>query len=513
MQGAMNVEFPLVGDAEIDKKVNEWQQWDKNEKTRGDIYSLCLSKDMDKLRKLLLSRLKFGTAGLRGQMGPGYSQMNDLVIIQTAQGLVVYLEETLRDVTHSNGVVIGYDGRHNSRRWAELTAAILLNHNIPVYLFSKLCPTPFVPFTVLHYKCAAGVMVTASHNPKEDNGYKVYWQNGAQIIPPHDKGIQETILKNLHPWDKSWDTSILSTSERLIDPLHEAMDCYMRALARDMLEPELNLSSKIEITYSAMHGVGYPYMVQAFKAANFKPFVAVEEQKEPDADFPTVRFPNPEEKSALDLSIETANMNNSTVILANDPDADRLAVAEKQSEGDNEWYVFSGNELGALLGWWSWYSHRRRNPDENPSQLYMMASTVSSKILKTIAAAEGFNFIETLTGFKWMGNMAAELQGQGKTVLFAFEEAIGFMCGTEVLDKDGVSAAIRVAEMAAFLSNKGMTLKGKLHELFSMYGYHISDNSYFLCYEQPVIERLFGRLRTFSGSPNTKPESDTRYTQ
>jgi len=193
--------------------------------------------------------------------------------------------------------------------------------------------------------------------------------------------------------------------------------------------------------------------------------------------------------------------------LANDPDADRLAVAEKQSKRDNRWHIFSGNELGALLGWWSWYSFRQANPDEDPSQLHMMASTVSSKFLKTMADVEGFNFTETLTGFKWMGSKTAELQAQGKRVLFAYEEAIGFMCGTAVLDKDGISAGIRVAEMAAFLSSKGMSLRDKLDELISTYGYHISDNSYFLCYEQPVIKRLFERLRTFSGQPNTYPES------
>lgn len=502
------MELPSVGDGELDEKIKEWLQWDKNEKTRGEIQSLCLAGDVAKLRKFLLSRLTFGTAGLRGRMGPGYSQMNDLVIIQTAQGLAVYLEEALDDVILKNGVVVGYDGRHNSRRWAELTATVLLNHNIPVHLFSEVCPTPFVPFTVLHYKCAAGVMVTASHNPKEDNGFKVYWQNGAQIIPPHDKGIESTILNNLCPWERSWDTSVLESNNQLNDPLQEAKDFYMKTLGQDVEQQKLNQECSINFTYTAMHGVGYLYMEEAFRTAKFKPFVVVEEQRDPDPEFPTVKFPNPEEgESVLNLSKKTAENNNSTVILANDPDADRLAVAEKQSKQDNEWHIFSGDELGALLGWWSWYSFRQANPDEDPSQLHMMASTVSSKFLKTMADTEGFIFTETLTGFKWMGSKTAELQAQGKRVLFAYEEAIGFMCGTAVLDKDGISAGIRVAEMAAFLSSIGMSLRDKLDELFSKYGYHISNNSYFLCYEQPVIKNLFERLRTFTGQPNTYPES------
>jgi len=498
------MELPSVGVGKLDEKIKEWLQWDKNEETRGEINSLYLNGDVNKLSKFLLSRLKFGTAGLRGQMGPGYSQMNDLVIIQTAQGLAVYLEEALEDVILKNGVVVGYDGRHNSRRWAELTATVLLNRNIPVRLFSKVCPTPFVAFTVLHYKCAAGVMVTASHNPKEDNGFKVYWQNGAQIIPPHDKGIESTILNNLCPWERSWDTSVLASNNQLSDPLQEAKDFYMKTLGQDVEQQKLNQECSINFTYTAMHGVGYLYMEEAFRTAKFKPFVVVEEQKDPDPEFPTVKFPNPEERDALDLSKKTADCNNSTIILANDPDADRLAVAEKR---DNEWDMFTGNELGALLGWWSWYSFHQTNPDEDPSQLYMMASTVSSKFLKTMADTEGFSFTETLTGFKWMGSKTAELQAQGKRVLFAYEEAIGFMCGTAVLDKDGISAGIRVAEMTAYLSRSGMSLRGKLDELFSKYGYHISNNSYFKCDDQAVIKNLFKRLRTFSGQPNTYPKS------
>ncbi|XP_069676805.1 phosphopentomutase [Periplaneta americana] len=504
----MNTEVPLMDDKELDEKIKEWLDWDKNERTRAEIQSLCLSKEVEKLKKLLLSRMKFGTAGLRGRMGAGYSQMNDLVIIQTAQGLTIHLEETVKDVAYNNGVVIGYDGRHNSKRWAELTAAILLNRGIPVYLFSKVCPTPYVPFALLHYKCAAGVMVTASHNPKEDNGFKVYWQNGAQIISPHDKDIQKNIENNLCPWEMSWDISVLRSSKHLIDPLEEANLYYMQALKQDILDPKINANCDIKFTYSAMHGVGYPYMAEAFKTANFKPFIIVEEQKDPDPKFPTVKFPNPEEgKSALDLSIKTANTNNSTIILANDPDADRLAVAEKQSKGDNEWYVFNGNELGGLLGWWCWYSYCQQNSKEDASNCYMMSSTVSSKILKTMAAVEGFNFIETLTGFKWMGNKTAELQAENKKVLFAYEEAIGFMCGSAVLDKDGISAGVRAAELVAFLSKNGMSLMDKLKDLFSTYGYHISNNSYFLCYEQEVIEHLFQRLRNFTGKPNTYPQS------
>ncbi|KAJ9598204.1 hypothetical protein L9F63_011108 [Diploptera punctata] len=283
---------------------------------------------------------------------------------------------------------------------------------------------------------------------------------------------------------------------------------YMKIIQRDTLNLEMNAACDIKFTYTAMHGVGYSFMIQAFRAANFKPFIVVEEQKDPDPEFSTVKFPNPEEgKSALNLAIETADKNSSTVILANDPDADRMAVAEKQSDGEQGWHIFNGNELGSLLGWWCWHSYRERNPGEDLNNLYMMSSTVSSKLIKTMASIEGFQFFETLTGFKWMGNKTAELQKEGKKVIFAFEEAIGFMCFTAVLDKDGISAAVRAAEMVSYLSTKGMTLMDKLQDLYSTYGFHISNNSYFLCYEQPVIEHIFERLRNFSGSADTYPTS------
>ncbi|KAK9508228.1 hypothetical protein O3M35_007934 [Rhynocoris fuscipes] len=397
-----------LSNAELSAKISEWLQWNQNEKMRIEVEQLLKDNKQAELERIFLQRIEFGTAGLRGRMGPGYFQMNDLVIIQTAQGLLKYLLTQPVDLLNK-GVVLGYDGRHNSKRFAELTAGIFLRAGSPVMLCSNVIPTPFVPFAVTKYKAAAGVMVTASHNPKDDNGYKVYWNNGAQELIP------------------------------------------------------------------------------------------VKEQIEPDADFPTVKFPNPEEgKSALDLSIRTADINNSVIILANDPDADRLAVAEKI----HSWRVFTGNEIGALLGWWMIYTYKQRNPNADLSNAYMLSSTVSSKILKTMASAEGISFEETLTGFKWMGNRACQLHTEGKQVLFAFEEAIGFMCGTAVLDKDGISAAVTVAELAAFLYNNGKTLTSQLDSIYTKYGHHICDNSYFICDDPQLTKTIFNRLRNFNEHSN-----------
>lgn len=488
--------------AALEAKVEEWLSWDKNEATRSEVASLRDSGDWARLSSLLEQRIKFGTAGLRGRMGAGYTCMNELVIVQTTQGLAQYVLKTVPDAAQ-RGVVVGYDGRYHSRRFAELTSAIFLHLGVKVWLFSKICPTPWVAFGCLHYKAAAGVMVTASHNPKQDNGYKVYWENGAQIIPPHDSGIQAAIESCLEPRASSWDTSVIGGAT---DPGPELTPAYLQRLAASAVHPATHAASPLRFTVTSMHGVSHPYMCAAFEACGFKPFTPVAEQMEADPEFPTVPFPNPEEgKSALNLSFATADACGSTVILANDPDADRLAVAEKQPSG--EWRVLNGNETGALLGWWCWYAHRQRQPSDDGTDCYMLASTVSSKILRAIADKEGFHFEETLTGFKWMGSRSVELMAQGKTVLFAFEEAIGFMCGSTVLDKDGVSAAIEVAQMCTLLAGQGRSLVHQLDTIYETYGFHTTNNSYYLCHEPEVTRRMFERIRSLGGGPGKYPES------
>lgn len=495
------------GNLELDKKIDEWLSWDKCTKTIAEIKLYVQTQNFNELAKILLDRISFGTAGLRGKMAAGYTCMNDLVIVQTAQGLLKHLEEKEACLLRKNGIVIGYDGRHNSKRFAELSAAIFLNKGYPVYLFNPVVPTPFVPFAVTRWNCAAGVMVTASHNPKQDNGYKVYGSNGAQIISPTDKNIQQRILSNLEPWPNSWDTTIINQSDKISNPLVETLENYIKMVTSDILHEHKIINSKttLNFTYTAMHGVGYNYITKLFEQINLN-LMPVEEQKDPDPEFSTVKFPNPEEgKSSLDLSFKTANSNGSTIILANDPDADRLAVAEKNTS-TNEWRVFNGNELGALLGWWCLHSYQSKYPNELLNDCYIMSSTVSSKILKSIANAEGINFIETLTGFKWMGNKSHELMKEGKKVIFAFEEAIGFMCGTTVLDKDGISAAAVLATMASYLHHHNLSLSQQLEEIYNEYGYHISNNSYFICHEPPIIKAIFERLRNFDG-PNTYPKA------
>ncbi|KAK9399180.1 phosphoglucomutase-2 [Crotalus adamanteus] len=489
----------------------QWLLWDKNPKTSEIVKQLIAKGNTEELLKCFGSRMEFGTAGLRAAMGPGTSQMNDLTIIQTSQGFCSYLKKNVRHLKQ-RGVVIGYDARAHpptggsSKRFARLAATTFLTQGIPVYLFSQITPTPFVPYTVNHLKLAAGIMVTASHNPKQDNGYKVYWENGSQIIGPHDRGIAEAINENLEPWPQAWEDSLVDQSPFLHQTFATVNQHYFKDIQRHCYHRDINKETKLKFVHTSVHGVGHEFVQSAFKAFGFSPPIAVPEQKDPDPEFPTVKYPNPEEgKGVLTLSFALADKEGARIILANDPDADRLAVAEKQESG--EWKVFSGNETGALLGWWLFtcWKNKNQTPDAI-KDVYMLSSTVSSKILQAIALKEGFHFEETLTGFKWMGNRAKQLIDQGKNVLFAFEEAIGYMCSPLVLDKDGVSAAVITAEMSSFLATKNMTLSQQLKNIYTEYGYHITKSSYFLCYDQKIVTALFEKLRNYEGE-NTYPKT------
>ncbi|XP_034109020.1 phosphopentomutase-like [Drosophila albomicans] len=502
----------LSGDRELDKKINNWLEWDRNPETWCTIKDAIKAQEWDKLRSWLMGRLKFGTAGLRAEMRPGFNAMNDLVVIQTAQGLCAYLKEQFPDKKKwcKQGIVIGYDSRHNSKRFAELTAVVFLTNEFRVNLFQRFVATPFVPYTILRYNCLAGVMVTASHNPKQDNGYKVYWSNGTQIITPHDDAIYQCILKNLQPTKCSWDRNILIDNELLYDPYDSIIPAYYDALRREIPSQLLvaNADCPLSFTYTAMHGVGYAYVEMAFPTCNLDEVIPVEEQVEPDPDFPTAPHPNPEEgEKVMKLSIETATSNDSQIILANDPDADRLAVGEIIDDG--EYKLFTGNELAALLGWWALEIYKMGTEKADLAKCTMISSTVSSMILKSMAAVEGFNFHETLTGFKWIGNKVIDEQKAGKKVLFAFEEAIGYMVTTNVIDKDGISAAAHVATMACYLrTQKCMSLQDKLRDIYEKYGFHTSVVNYVICSDVSLIKTIFKRLRTFKNNEkNTYPTS------
>ncbi|KAI9988925.1 hypothetical protein PInf_022613 [Phytophthora infestans] len=486
-------------------EAQQWVEWDVNAGTKAQVEQLVAAKDVARIRELFGSRVAFGTAGLRAVMGPGPAAMNDLVVIQASQGICKYLTLQFGDQVKSMGVALGYDHRQygtlSSKRFAELTAAVCLHCGFKVYLYEGFVATPLVPFCIEQKSCAAGVMVTASHNPKADNGYKVYWSNGSQIVPPHDDGIANEIMASLAPW-RLYDDSLEDLKKffpNLIEnPREELTKRYFeQAKARLCRFPEANTNTTLKIAYTAMHGVGHAFTSRSFAAFGHKEYVSVQAQLLPDPEFPTVDFPNPEEgKGALQLAMETAEANGARLILANDPDADRLAVAERDPSLKTGWRVFTGNEIGVLLGYWELEQYLRLNPSCDRKQLYFIASTVSSKMLRAVANAEGLNFEETLTGFKWMGNKTAELRNAGKTVLFSFEEAIGFCVGDLVKDKDGVVAAAVFAEMAVQLeTTKKMTVDQHLNALYERYGHFVTQNNYVKCYDPVKIRSIFERLR------------------
>ncbi|EKM55765.1 uncharacterized protein PHACADRAFT_144538 [Phanerochaete carnosa HHB-10118-sp] len=482
-------------DAELQKLVDEWLRLDKNEETRREIQALVDRGDLAELDRRMRSRIEFGTAGLRGRMEAGWNRMNDLIIIQASQlnGLCAYVLANVKGA-RERGIVIGHDHRHHSGHWAQLTAAAFLAKDVKVYLHEGLVHTPLVPFSVRRLNAACGVMITASHNPKNDNGYKVYWENAVQIISPHDEGISGAIKANLEPM--AWDVSKLTSSPLCLDHTEEMKQAYFESLAALSTAKSSNSSTPIKFVNTSMHGVSHPFMVEAFRRFGFEPFVAVAEQQSPDPEFPTVKFPNPEEHGeCFDLALATGDRVGVNYVLAQDPDADRFSAAERGPDG--KWIAFTGDQLGALFA--SAVLDKYKASGKPLNKLAMVASTVSSKMVEAMAAAEGFKFVECLTGFKFIGNTALNLEQEGYEVPFGYEEAIGYMFGSEIRDKDGVAASMMFAELVASLHRAGKSASQHLQDLYSRYGYFQTLNSYFVCTDPKTIDRIFARVRNWDG--------------
>ena len=434
--------------------------------------------------------------------------MNNLVVQQTAQGLVRALEQLLgADHVRMRGVVIGYDHRASpefecsSLSFALHTAGVFVSQGIKTFLFDGLVATPLVPFAITSLRCAAGCMITASHNPKEDAGFKLYWENGCQIVSPIDDTVQRSILANLEPWPEA--NALIARGEaavraQCINPMVPVVNHYVaRVVAKLCRRASANAQSP-PFCYTAMHGVGLPFATRVFAGFGLPPPVIVDAQARPDYAFPTVKFPNPEEHGALALAQDVAAKAGCRLILANDPDADRLAVAEASS--GTGWAVFTGDEIAMLLADWEMAqrdAHSSSNRDDDGDKTTkkpkaMVISAVSSRFVKVMGERRGVRVDETLTGFKWIGNRVAELQAQGHDVLLSYEEAIGFCVGDVVRDKDGISAAAVFAEMAGALYARGSTCQARLRALREEYGFYLSRNGYV---KTTNAQRAFDDLR------------------
>ena len=436
--------------------------------TRQEVRKLLEQQDEKELADRFSSPLEFGTAGMRGIMAAGVNRMNRYTVRQATEGLARYLEKHADD-EHA-GVVIGYDSRHNSPQFAQAASEVLAAHGIPVFLFREMAPTPMVSFEVLERKAMAGIVITASHNPPEYNGYKVYWKNGGQIIAPQDQGIiaevrQVTDMASIAriPFENAF-------REGIIQILAEDSDArYLAVLEKQALgDPAQN--RRLAVIYTPLHGTGIRCVPPLLRKRGFRQLKQIEAQCVPDSNFSTVRSPNPEDARVFEMA-RAAAAPEDELILTNDPDADRLGVMVRHK---TEWRHLNGNQTGALLldYWLSRLQALKKLPEDG----VFILSNVSSPLGAKIAGVHGLRVIETLTGFKWMRAQATRIEKEGAgTFVFAMEESLGFLAGNHTGDKDGVWAALAFAEMTASLKARGLTPLDRLRQLHRQFGFHLDD--------------------------------------
>lgn len=444
---------------DIFERARLWVEGDPDSATRSELQSFIDAGDTAALETRMMGKLTFGTAGIRGEVGAGSNRMNRAVVIRTTAGLAEHLISSHGDVPDAP-VVVGFDARPTSRKFAEDTAGVLVAAGFRVVYFPEVTPTPIVAFAAKHLRAAAAVVVTASHNPPADNGYKVYAGNAAQIVPPMDSAIAAAIDEAPAANQVPRVEGVFGGTTTLATPAPpDILDLYWSEV--DAIRPQPT-PSDLKIVYSAMHGVGGRIVADLMARAGHRGLLPVPEQFQPDGTFPTVAFPNPEEQGALDLSLELANAEDADLIVANDPDADRLAAMVPTDTG---WRPLTGNELGVLLGDHVLRHHSQKRP------AIVVNSIVSSPMLGHLARHRGARHEVTLTGFKWIINAGLALEEAGEGVfVFGYEEALGYAVGPTVRDKDGISAAVIFADLVAGLDQNGETVLDRLVELWGMTG-------------------------------------------
>ena len=452
-------------DEQILVLAQNWLAHDPDPETREELAALLAEKKLDILRERVAGELEFGTAGLRAVVGAGPMRMNRAVVRRTTRGVAEYLLKRFPDA-QKRCVVVGYDARLSSFDLAQETVGVFVAAGIPVRFFKTGIATPIVAWAQLRYDAIAAVIVTASHNPPEYNGYKLYDVNGAQIVPPVDSDVAQAIRETAHADEIPCDLDAIHGKNTIATPVDDSViDDYFARIAK--LRPSSAPCRDLGIVYTAMHGVGAEPVLRALKEANFSAVYPVAEQVEPDGNFPTVRFPNPEEPGALDLSLALAEANDAEIVIANDPDVDRLAVAGRISKG--EYRALTGNQIGILL---ADYMLSNYSGDAGP---IVAQSLVSSPMLRNTAKRFNARYESTLTGFKWVWNAALDISATEKrSYLFGFEEALGYSIEDIVHDKDGVSAALVFAEMTAALKERGLSIFEHLGELYRKDGFWVS---------------------------------------
>jgi len=447
---------------EISKKAETWLGKEYDEETRKAVQALIDNPDPTELIEAFYKDLEFGTGGLRGIMGVGSNRMNKYTVGAATQGLSNYLKKEFASLPEIK-VVIGYDCRNNSRAFAESSAEIFAANGIKVYLFDDLRPTPEISYTIRRFGCQSGIILTASHNPKEYNGYKAYWDDGAQMIAPHDKNTIAEVNKIRSAADIKFDgdNSLIKIIGQDID------DAYIKELKTISLSPEIIARHHdLKIVYTPIHGTGVRLIPAALKHFGFTNIINVPEQDLVSGDFPTVISPNPEEPAAMSLAVERAKATDAEIVLASDPDADRMGAAVRNDAG--EWVLLTGNQTAILFVYYlitRWKELGRLKGRE-----YIVKTIVTSEIIRAIAEKNEVRLYDVYTGFKWIADIMRKNESK-KTFIGGGEESYGFLCEDFVRDKDAVSSCCIMSEIAAWAKDQGLTLYSLLNHIYAEYGY------------------------------------------
>ncbi len=446
-------------DAAINDKVNVWLNGNYDDATKAEIKKMQAAGG-DELTDAFYRNLEFGTGGLRGIMGVGTNRMNKYTVGMATQGFANYLKKV-----HGNAeikVAIAHDCRNNSRFFAETVANVFAANGLKVYLFEALRPTPELSFAVRHLGCQAGVVCTASHNPKEYNGYKAYWNDGGQLVPPHDKNVIKEVDAISSVDDVKW-----SGGEANISMLGKDMDDAFIEMVKGLsIYPEaIERQKDLKIVYTPIHGSGIMLMPQVLKRFGFTNVTIVEEQATPDGNFPTVVYPNPEEAEAMSIGLKKAKEMDAEILLGTDPDSDRVGIAIKNTKG--EWVLMNGNQT-AVLAFNYMIEARKAKGISKPNDM-VVKTIVTTNLIDDLAAANGITCYNVLTGFKWIAELMTEKEGK-ENYIIGGEESYGLMIGDKIRDKDAISAVALLCEMAAYEKDNGRTLFEKLIDLYVQHG-------------------------------------------
>lgn len=447
---------------QVEAKAKDWLTEDYDSKTREIVESLLKSSDPTELIESFYKDLEFGTGGLRGIMGVGSNRMNKYTVGAATQGLANYINQQFKDLPERK-VVIGHDCRNNSRFFAETAAAVFSANGITTYLFEDLRPTPEVSYAIRKLGCQSGVMITASHNPKEYNGYKAYWDDGAQVLAPHDKNIIDEVNKVSNVKQIKFDAD----TDKIISLGEDMDELFINEVHQVSLNPDvIKKQHNLKIVFSPIHGATVKIVPQALAKFGFTNIIHIPEQDVVDGNFPTVESPNPEEPAALRMATDKAKEVDADLVVASDPDGDRLGIATKNDKG--EFVLINGNQTAILLTWYLISQWKKLDLLQNKE--FVVKTIVTSEIIKEIAEKNGIKYFDVYTGFKWIAAIIRELEGDKKYICGG-EESYGFLPGDYVRDKDAVGSICIIAELTAWAKENGKSLYDLLKDIYLEYGF------------------------------------------